>query len=159
MLWRMMTMLISSILLSYGWLSIGFLLWSLYLSDEWFRFLTFCREAAFFLVIHHFSRECQHILSELRSHPKSLFLYLKTIFEVHLAGTLNFSCLTKDETMGFRIGRKVRDQSVEAYLERISDFPKFLRSNPVLVTDEMIELYLEVNASTFLCSIVNWMLG
>lgn len=57
--------------------------------------------------------------------------------------------------MGFRIGRKVRDQSVEAYLERISDFPKFLRSNPVLVTDEMIELYLEVNASTFLCSIVN----
>ncbi|KAI8537050.1 hypothetical protein RHMOL_Rhmol10G0304600 [Rhododendron molle] len=46
--------------------------------------------------------------------------------------------------MGFRIGRKVRDQSVEAYLERISDFPKFLRSNPVLVTDEMIELYLEL---------------
>ncbi|KAF7138427.1 hypothetical protein RHSIM_Rhsim07G0000300 [Rhododendron simsii] len=106
--------------------------------------ITLSREAAFFLVIHHFSRECQHILSELRSHPKSLFLYLKTIFEVQLAGTLNFSCLTKDETMGFRIGRKVRDQSVEAYLERISDFPKFLRSNPVLVTDEMIELYLEL---------------
>lgn len=107
-------------------------------------FLNFCREAAFFLVMHRFSRECQHILSELHSHPKSLFLYLKTVFEVHLTGTLKFSCLRKDETMGFPVGRKVRDKSVEAYFERISDFPKFLRSNPVLVTDEMIELYLEV---------------
>ncbi|KAH7859043.1 hypothetical protein Vadar_030789 [Vaccinium darrowii] len=106
--------------------------------------ITLSREAAFFLVMHRFSRECQHILSELHSHPKSLFLYLKTVFEVHLTGTLKFSCLRKDETMGFPVGRKVRDKSVEAYFERISDFPKFLRSNPVLVTDEMIELYLEL---------------
>ncbi|PSS23502.1 Vacuolar protein sorting-associated protein [Actinidia chinensis var. chinensis] len=102
------------------------------------------REGTFFLVTHHFSRECQDIISELRCHPKSLFLYLKTVFEVHLSGTLNFTCLRKDELMEFPIRRRVRDQSVEVYLERISDFPKFLRSNPVQVTDEMIELYLEL---------------
>lgn len=43
---------------------------------------------------------------------------------------------------------RVKDQSiaVEAYLERISDFPKLLRNNPVNVTDDMIELYLEVRS-------------
>ncbi|KAL7224339.1 hypothetical protein ACSBR1_025740 [Camellia fascicularis] len=102
------------------------------------------REGAFFLITTHFSRESQHILSELHSHPKSLFLYLKTVFEVHLSGTLNFSCLRKDETLEFPIGRRARDQLVEVYLERISEFPKFLRNNPVQVTDDMIELYLEL---------------
>ncbi|KAA8523376.1 hypothetical protein F0562_009799 [Nyssa sinensis] len=104
------------------------------------------REGTFFLIIDHFSRESQHILSELRSHPKSLFLYLKTVVEVHLSGTLNFSCLRKDDIVEFPSGRRARDQSdrVEAYLERISDFPKLIRNNPVNVTDEMIELYLEL---------------
>ncbi|KAL6982167.1 hypothetical protein U1Q18_023780 [Sarracenia purpurea var. burkii] len=102
------------------------------------------REGTFFLVTHHFSGQCQHILSELRSHPKSLFLYLKTVFEVHLSGTLDFSLLRKDETVKFPVGRRLRDQSEEAYLARILDFPKFLRSNPVQVTDDMIELFLEL---------------
>jgi hypothetical protein len=30
-------------------------------------------------------------------------------------------------------------------LDKISDFPKFLRNDPVEVTDDMIELYLEVS--------------
>uniref|UniRef100_A0A5B7BN45 RING-type domain-containing protein n=1 Tax=Davidia involucrata TaxID=16924 RepID=A0A5B7BN45_DAVIN len=104
------------------------------------------REGTLFMIIDHFSRESQRILSELRSHPKSLFLYLKTVVEVHLSGTLNFSCLRKDDIVVFPSGRRARDQSdrVEAYLERISDFPKLLRNNPVNVTDEMIELYLEL---------------
>ncbi|KAM1019622.1 hypothetical protein ACFX13_041699 [Malus domestica] len=99
------------------------------------------REGTFFLVIDHFTiEEGSHILSKLRSHPKSLFLYLKTVIEVHLSGTLDFSSLRKDDLV------RVKDQSkaVEAYLERISDFPKLLRSNPVNVTDDMIELYLEL---------------
>ncbi|XP_008229220.1 PREDICTED: vacuolar protein sorting-associated protein 8 homolog [Prunus mume] len=99
------------------------------------------REGTFVLVIDHFtSEEGSHILSELRSHPKSLFLYLKTVIEVHLSGTLDFSSLRKDDLV------RVKDQSkaVEAYLERICDFPKLLRNNPVNVTDDMIELYLEL---------------
>ena len=44
-------------------------------------------------------------------------------------------------------GRMLKDQSrgLEFYMEKISDFPKFLRNNPVEVTDDMIELYLEVS--------------
>ncbi|RXI07623.1 hypothetical protein DVH24_005396 [Malus domestica] len=98
------------------------------------------REGTFFLVIDHFTiEEGSHILSKLRPHPISLFLYLKTVIEVHLSGTLVFSSLTRDDHV------RVKDQSkaVEAYLERISDFPKLLHSNPVNVTDDMIELYLE----------------
>ncbi|CAK7348627.1 unnamed protein product [Dovyalis caffra] len=43
-------------------------------------------------------------------------------------------------------GRRVKDQSkgLAAYLERISDFPKFVRNNPVHVNDDMIELYFEL---------------
>ncbi|XAR49264.1 hypothetical protein NMG60_11032393 [Bertholletia excelsa] len=106
--------------------------------------LSLSREGTFFLLVDRFSRECQDLISELRSRPYSLFLYLKTVFEVHLSGTLNLSCLRKDESLEIRGGRRARDQSLEAYLERISDFPKFLRGNPVQVTDEMIELYLEL---------------
>lgn len=45
---------------------------------------------------------------------------------------------------------KDKSEGLEAYLERISDFPKFLRNNPVHVTDDMIELYLEVSTSTII---------
>ncbi|RVW37739.1 Vacuolar protein sorting-associated protein 8-like [Vitis vinifera] len=108
------------------------------------------REGTFFLIIDHFNKESPHILSELRSHPKSLFLYLKTVIEVHLSGTLNFSCLQNDDTMDASCGRRVKNQlyGLEAYLERILDFPKLLLNNPVHVTDEMIELYLEVIGSS-----------
>lgn len=97
---------------------------------------------------HYFSEDCQNILSELRSHPESLFLYLKTVFEVHLSGSLTFSRLPKDENLELPSG-KARDQSISLYLRRISGFSKFLCDNPVQVTDEMIELYLEVNISMF----------
>lgn len=92
---------------------------------------------------HFTSEEGSHILSELRSHPRSLFLYLKTVIEVHLSATLNFSSLRNDNLMG------VKDQTkgVEAFLERVANFPKLLRDNPVNVTDDMIELYLEVSTS------------
>ncbi|KAM7476580.1 hypothetical protein LguiB_023823 [Lonicera macranthoides] len=104
------------------------------------------RECTFFLMVDHFSQESQHILSELHAHPESLFLYLKTIIEVHSTGSLNFSCLKEGKAVDFPSDRRARAQSdrVESYLERISDFPKFLRNNPVHVTDEMIELYLEL---------------
>ncbi|TXG63103.1 hypothetical protein EZV62_010097 [Acer yangbiense] len=104
------------------------------------------REGTFFLVIDQFNNEASHILSELSSHPKSLFLYLKTVFEVHLHGTLNLSCLRKDDIMNIANGKRVKNESKgpEAYISRISDFPKLLRSNPVQVTDDMIEQYLEL---------------
>ncbi|XP_030535346.1 vacuolar protein sorting-associated protein 8 homolog isoform X2 [Rhodamnia argentea] len=103
------------------------------------------REGTFLLVIDHFSTEGSRVLSELNSHPESLFLYLKTIIEVHFSGTLDFSCLrrrntdTPDGTSGH-----AQLRGVETYLERISDFPKYLRNNPVHVTEEMIEHYFEL---------------
>jgi hypothetical protein len=99
------------------------------------------------LVIDHFNKEASHILSELHSHPRSLFLYLKTVIEVHLSGTLKFSYLRQDDFMDSSDVRRLKDQSrgLELYMEKISDFPKFLRNNPVEVTDDMIELYLEVS--------------
>ncbi|XWS31977.1 hypothetical protein CRYUN_Cryun23aG0121100 [Craigia yunnanensis] len=104
------------------------------------------REGTFFLVIDHFKDESSHILSELNSHQKCLFLYLKTVIEVHLSGTLNFSYLREEEIVDVFKGRRGKDMSkeLEAYLERISNFPKFLRSNPLHVTDDMTELYLEL---------------
>lgn len=114
--------------------------------------MIFCREGTFFLVVDHLNDESSHILSELNSHPKSLFLYLKTVFEVHLSGTLNFSYLREEEVVDVFGGRRGKNPSKElqAYLERISNFPKFLRNNPLQVTDDMIELYLEVSSYIFI---------
>ncbi|TQE13353.1 hypothetical protein C1H46_000920 [Malus baccata] len=92
----------------------------------------YCLEIVLYMV------NSSHILSKLRSHPISLFLHLKTVIEVHLSGTLIFSSLTRDD----HVRVKDKSKAVEAYLERISDFPKLLYSNPVNVTDDMIELYL-----------------
>ncbi|XP_043698874.1 vacuolar protein sorting-associated protein 8 homolog isoform X2 [Telopea speciosissima] len=104
------------------------------------------REGTFFLVVDHFNKESHHILSGLRSHPKSLFLYLKTTVDVHLSGTLDFSSLEKGGHLDLPNGRRMKDQSneVEVYLARISEFPKLQRQDPVHVTDEIIELYLEL---------------
>ncbi|KAM3746639.1 hypothetical protein ACB098_06G216300 [Castanea mollissima] len=104
------------------------------------------REGTFLLFVDHFNKEGLHILSKLRSHPRSLFLYLKTVIEVHLSGTLNFSSLRRDDFVDPSDGIRLKDQSkgLEAYLEKISDFPKLMRNDPVEVTDDMIELYLEL---------------
>ncbi|KAJ7963418.1 vacuolar protein sorting-associated protein 8-like [Quillaja saponaria] len=105
------------------------------------------REGTFLMVINHFSEQSSHILTELRSHSRSLFLYLKTLIEVHLSGTLNFSYLIrKDNVMYVPNGSQVKDQpqGLDIYLESISNFPKFLRDNPIHVTDDVIELYLEL---------------
>ncbi|KAK3007531.1 hypothetical protein RJ639_013239, partial [Escallonia herrerae] len=92
------------------------------------------------------SMEIVNTLSELHSHPESLFLYLKTVVEVHSSGTLSFSSLRKIDTLDVLGGRSARDKfdRIEAYLKRISEFPKFLRNHSVDITDEMIELYLEL---------------
>ncbi|WCJ22507.1 transducin family protein / WD-40 repeat family protein [Euphorbia peplus] len=105
-----------------------------------------CRAGTFLLVIDHFSSYTSQILSELHSHPKSLFLYLKTVIEVYLSGTLDFSGLNKDGVVGTFSGREVKEEAtgLQAYWERISEFPKFIRNNPVHVTDDMIELYMEL---------------
>lgn len=89
------------------------------------------------------------MFSELQSHPESLFLFMKTLVEVHTTGNLQFSCLIKDGSVTFPKGRRARYQSdrVKIYLEGLSDFAKLLRSNPIQLTDEMTELYFEVNAS------------
>ncbi|KAJ8626194.1 hypothetical protein MRB53_019501 [Persea americana] len=104
------------------------------------------REGTVFLIIDQFSKESDHILSELQSHPKSLFLYLKTVIEVHLSGTLNFSSLERGDALDVTYAKQMKDQSDEhkAYMERVSNFPKLLRHNSIHVTDEMAELYLEL---------------
>ncbi|KAK8509712.1 hypothetical protein V6N13_093565 [Hibiscus sabdariffa] len=104
------------------------------------------RGETFFLVVDHFNDESPRILSELKSHPKSLFLYLKTVIEVHLSGTLDFSYLREEKIVDVLSGKRGKDSEkiLEAYLERMSNFPKFLRNNPPHVTDDMIELYLEL---------------
>ncbi|GMI98953.1 vacuolar protein sorting 8 [Hibiscus trionum] len=104
------------------------------------------REETFLLVVVHFNDESFRILSELKSHPKSLFLYLKTVIEVHLSGTLNFSYSREEKIVNVFSGKGGKDSEkvLEAYLERMSNFSKFLRSNPPHVTDDVIELYLEL---------------
>lgn len=37
-----------------------------------------------------------------------------------------------------------QSQKIQAYLETLSKFPKVMQNYPVQVTDEMMELYLEV---------------
>lgn len=102
-----------------------------------FIFLTFnyIRACTFFLVMDHFGGESQEILSRLNDHRQSLFLFLKTAIDVHLSGNLSI-----DE---FRILKD--DMAVNGYLERLTSNQKIaIERNPIQVTDEIIELYLEV---------------
>jgi len=98
------------------------------------------------LVIDHFNKESRQILSELQPKPESLFLYLKTLVEVHLSGTLKFSCVRTGSIVDEPCGGRVKDRQniLEDYLRRISEFPKVLRNCSVDVTDDVVELYLEV---------------
>ncbi|KAK4425213.1 Vacuolar protein sorting-associated protein 8 [Sesamum alatum] len=104
------------------------------------------REATYILIIDHFSGRTQYIFSELRSHPESLFLYLKTVNEVHTTGNLNLSCLGKVDVLDFPSAKRAHQQStgVQAYLETISRSIKLLHNNQVNMTDEMTELYFEL---------------
>lgn len=102
------------------------------------------------MVISHFSDESSRIISELHSHPRSLFLYLKTLIELHLFGTLDLSNMRKVDIMNPCNGKQVMDlpQEVRYYLENISHFPKYMRENPIQVPDDLIELYLKVSFCT-----------
>ncbi|XP_071937451.1 uncharacterized protein [Coffea arabica] len=105
------------------------------------------REGTFFLVVVHFHGQSQEILfSQLHSHPESLFLYLKTLVEVHTTGNLKFSCLRKDGSLHFPSGRMAKHQSdrIKTFLEELNDFPKLLRTKPIQLTDEVTEQYLEL---------------
>ncbi|CAN4126445.1 unnamed protein product [Withania somnifera] len=102
------------------------------------------REGTFLLIVSHFGEESDYILSQMRSNPESFFLYLKTLIEVHSTGTLNFSSLRKDNASDFPCGRKKKHMSWEVYLETMSNFPKHLQNYPIVITDEMTELYIEL---------------
>ncbi|CAA0827177.1 transducin family protein / WD-40 repeat family protein [Striga hermonthica] len=108
--------------------------------------LKLSREATYFLITDHFPGKSQYILSELRSHPESLFLYLKTVIEVHSTGTLKISHLEEVNVLDFPGGRRAHQQSnrVQAYLEAISCSLKLLHNNRVNVTDELMEQYFEL---------------
>lgn len=105
------------------------------------------RECAFVLVIDHFHDEIQKILSELHSDHHSLFLFLKTAIEVHLSGKLNFSELNARKNSTVELQYSSRE--LEFYIQRLSNLPKLLDRNPVIMTDEIVELYLEVNVLIF----------
>lgn len=102
------------------------------------------------MVTSHFSDESSHIITELHSHRRSLFLYLKTLIELHLFGTLDLSSLRKHDIMNPPNVKQVKDrpQELSDYLENISNFPKYIRDNPIHVPDDLIELYLEVSSFT-----------
>ncbi|KAG8391995.1 hypothetical protein BUALT_Bualt01G0245600 [Buddleja alternifolia] len=104
------------------------------------------REGTYFLIIDHFPAKTQYIMSELRSHPESLFLYLKTVIEVYTTGTLNPFCLEKVNVSHFPSARRAQQQSagVRGYLEELSSSSKLLHNSQVHVTDEMTELYFEL---------------
>ncbi|KAK7275442.1 hypothetical protein RIF29_16559 [Crotalaria pallida] len=103
------------------------------------------REGAFHMVISHYGDESSCIINELHSHRRSLFLYLKTLIELHLFGSLDLSNLRKDDIMNPPNGKQVKDpQGLGDYLENISNFPKYIRENPIQVPDDLIELYLEL---------------
>ncbi|GFQ05580.1 vacuolar protein sorting-associated protein 8 homolog [Phtheirospermum japonicum] len=104
------------------------------------------REGSYFLIVDRFSGKAQYILSELRSHPESHFLYLKTVIEAHSTGTLNISRLEKVEALDFPGARRAHQQSngIQAYLEAISSSLKLMQNNQIIATDEMMELYFEL---------------
>ncbi|KAG9149694.1 hypothetical protein Leryth_012420 [Lithospermum erythrorhizon] len=104
------------------------------------------REGTFFMVLYHFPAKTEQILSELHSHPESLLLYLKTVFEVHTNGSLDFAHLKKCERHELHCGKGARLQSdrIEAFLNGLLDFPNLVRSNTIQITDEITELYLEL---------------
>ncbi|PIN18586.1 hypothetical protein CDL12_08740 [Handroanthus impetiginosus] len=104
------------------------------------------REGTYFLINGHFPGKTHHILSYLKSHPESHFLYLKTVIEVHTTGTLNLSCLESVNVLDFPSAERAQQQStiVQAYLEAISSFANLLHNNRVNVTDEMMESYFEL---------------
>lgn len=101
------------------------------------------RECTFFLVIDRLGSESQNILSQLHSHPQSLFLFLKTVIDFNISGTLKFPV---PEAAGVSSSPKARDSPIEIteYLDKISNFPKLLHHDTIQVTDEMAELYLEL---------------
>ncbi|MQM01059.1 hypothetical protein Taro_033803, partial [Colocasia esculenta] len=106
------------------------------------------REDTFLLVIDQFNKESQQIMSQLQSHPQSLFLFLKTVIDVHLHGTLNFPILGDSQISDVLLGR-IKDGYAElgTYLNRISNFTKLLQQNPFNVDDKAAELYLELKIS------------
>lgn len=64
-----------------------------------------------------------------------------------MSGSLDFSRLRKHEAVDIS-GENIRrdmPKDAEIYLEGLNGFPKFIHDNQVNVTDDMIELYLEVN--------------
>ncbi|KAI0500748.1 hypothetical protein KFK09_018964 [Dendrobium nobile] len=102
------------------------------------------RECTFFLVIDQLDSEKQHILSQLHSHPLSLFLFLKTVIDFHISGTLNFP--VPETIISNNPNVRTRDSSIEIadYVEKLSNFPKLLHHDAIQVTDEMAEQYLEL---------------
>ncbi|CDP11576.1 unnamed protein product [Coffea canephora] len=90
------------------------------------------------------------VISQLHSHPESIFLYLNTLVEVHTTGNLKFSCLRKYGSLHFPSGRMAKHQSdrIKMFLEELNDFPKLLRSKPIQLTDEVTEQYLKVSISS-----------
>ncbi|CDP20786.1 unnamed protein product [Coffea canephora] len=90
------------------------------------------------------------VISQLHSHPESLFLYLNTLVEVHTTKNLKFSCLRKYVSLHFPSGRMAKHQSdrIKMFLEELNDFLKLLRSKPIQLTDEVTEQYLEVSISS-----------
>ncbi|XP_057533278.1 uncharacterized protein LOC130811119 isoform X2 [Amaranthus tricolor] len=107
--------------------------------------VTLSRECTFCLVSYHLSNDREHVLSKLRSTPRSLFLYLKTLFEVYLSGTLDFSCVKVENVIDGSWGRQNNwENSLNSYLARVQEFPKFICNKPIEVTDDIVELYLEL---------------
>lgn len=107
------------------------------------------------MFVDQFSEESQHILSKLQSNPQSLFMFLKTAVDIHLQRKLDFSSLESCHEFNSSFGIAIKNDfcDVGVYLERLANFPKILHQNTILVTDEIAELYLEVNSTLWFCEL------
>ncbi|GLJ14759.1 hypothetical protein SUGI_0239380 [Cryptomeria japonica] len=111
------------------------------------KLIQLSREATFLLVLEHYYKESQEIISELSPHPNLLFLYLKTMIDVHSHGVPKYPSAPLDNNLNISLfGLKGLDQSKELkdYLDRISKLPEYVQRHGIEVTDEMAELYLEL---------------
>ncbi|XP_078448390.1 transducin family protein / WD-40 repeat family protein isoform X2 [Wolffia australiana] len=102
------------------------------------------REDAFLLVLDYFGTESMDILSQLQGYPESLFLFLKSIFDIHLHGTLDFPVLRNSlvSEVTWRMGKPCSER--ELYMNRVSEFGRLPLQNPFNVDDKMTESFIEL---------------
>lgn len=101
------------------------------------------------IVLKHFSSDNQKVMEKLASHPKLLFAYLKGIMDARPGGN-NLSGLENAVKLSFgkhkdRLPNRQKSTSGRVEWDPNVDIRDLLRRSDVVFTDDMAELYVEVN--------------